>query len=90
MKIENYYQKNGFIFGVSSRYNFGWHHQVFRFRNLETARLWLETEEHDFRERELCSLSRARKIAGNHAKYHDIEGYNHIHGFCIDHETRYL
>ena len=60
MKPENYFKKNGYIYGVSSKYYFGrWTGYVKRFENMETAKKWLNTEEYDFLERELCSRSKA-------------------------------
>lgn len=60
-----YFEKNGFIFGISSAYNFGkWSHKVYRFTDLSEAEKWLYTEEYDFRDRELCSKTRAEKLCG--------------------------
>ena len=65
MKAERYFKKNGKIYGVSSKFDFGtWNHTVYAFDDLETAEEWLENEEYDFRERELTSRSRAIKLAG--------------------------
>ena len=62
---EKYFEKNGFIYGVSSKYNFGhWDHRVCKFTDLEKAKKWLRTEEYDFRERELCSKAKAISYAG--------------------------
>ncbi len=62
MKPETYFEKNGCIYGVSSKYNFGrWTGYAKKFDNLEEAYLWLFTEEYDFRERELCSLTEAKR-----------------------------
>lgn len=56
------------IYGVSSKFNFGkWEHNVYVFENEETAQKWLNTEEYDFRERELMSESKAVKLAGKTA-----------------------
>ena len=56
------------IYGVSSRYSFGmWNHRVYKFNNTETADKWLNTEEADFRMRELMSKTAAMKLAGNRA-----------------------
>lgn len=66
--MEKYFDKNGFIYGVSSKYDFGkWNHRVRKFTNLEEANEWLNTEERDFRERELMSKSRAIELAGRKA-----------------------
>lgn len=67
MKASTYFKKNGYIYGVLSKYPFGWSHTVYKFDNLDEAEEWLETEEYDFRERELCSKSRAAFLAGNTA-----------------------
>ena len=56
------------IYGVSSRYEFGcWNHRVYKFNDKETAEKWLNTEEADFRMRELMSKTAAMKVAGNRA-----------------------
>ena len=58
----NYFEKNGFIYGDSYKYEFGhWSHNVKKFENFEEAEKWLETEEYDFRERELISKTEAKK-----------------------------
>ena len=65
---ENYFNKNGFIYGVSSKFEFNeWHHAVTKFTDLKKAEKWLETEQYDFRERELCSKTQAIKYAGKKA-----------------------
>lgn len=57
-----YFEKNGFIYGDSYKYNFGrWDHNVTKFTDLEKAEKWLITEQNDFRSREFISLSEARK-----------------------------
>lgn len=56
------------IYGVSSKYMFGeWNHSVVKFENHEDASTWLETEEYDFREREIMSKTKAIKLAGKKA-----------------------
>ena len=56
------------IYGVSSRYEFGlWNHRVYKFSDKETADKWLNTEEVDFRMRELMTKTAAMKLAGNRA-----------------------
>ena len=56
------------IYGVSSRYEFGmWNHKVYKFYDKETADKWLNTEEAEFRMRELMTKSEATKLAGNRA-----------------------
>ena len=64
MKAETYYKKHGKIYGVSSRYEFGWKHTVYVFDSLEEAEKWLRTETCCFAERELCSRTRAEQITG--------------------------
>lgn len=65
MRADNYFKKNGRIYGVSSKYEFGkWSHIGYVFTSMEKAEKWLHTEEHDFRERELMSKSRAEKLCG--------------------------
>ena len=56
------------IYGVSSRFEFGmWNHRVHKFNNKETAEKWLNTEEAEFRMRELMTKTEATKLAGNRA-----------------------
>ena len=56
------------IYGVSSRFDFGlWNHRVYKFNDKETAEKWLNTEEADFRMRELMAKTEATKLAGNKA-----------------------
>ena len=56
------------IYAVSSRYSFGmWNHRVYKFRDKETADKWLNTEEADFRMRELMTKTEATKLAGDRA-----------------------
>ncbi|MBO0474840.1 hypothetical protein JZO86_14145 [Enterococcus ureasiticus] len=56
------------IYGVSSKCVFGvWEHVVYEFVNPEQANEWLESEEYDFRERELMSKTAATKLAGKKA-----------------------
>ena len=56
------------IYGVSSRYEFGmWNHKVYKFYDKATAEKWLNTEEADFRMRELMTKTEATKLAGNRA-----------------------
>lgn len=63
-----YFEKNGTIYGVSSKFNFGtWNHKVVKFNDYEKAEEWLYTEEYDFRERELMSKTAAIKLAGKKA-----------------------
>ena len=56
------------IYGVSSRFDFGlWNHRVYKFNDKETAENWLNTEEADFRMRELMTKTEATKLAGSRA-----------------------
>ena len=58
----NYFEKNGFIFGDSVRFDFGrWSHKIVKFTDWEKAERWLHTEGYDFRERELISKTTAKK-----------------------------
>lgn len=64
MNYKNYFEKNGYIYGVSTKYEFGrWTGYAKKFTNLDEAEKWLETEEYDFRERELCSKTKASQFA---------------------------
>jgi hypothetical protein len=59
---KSYFEKTGFIFGDSSKYEFGkWSHTIEKFTNLEDAEKWLNTEQFDFREREFISKSKAKE-----------------------------
>ena len=56
------------IYGVSSKYDFGaWNHKVYVFDDRDSAEKWLNTEERDFRERELMTKTAAIKLAGRKA-----------------------
>lgn len=58
MKAATYFAKYNKIYGVSYKNAFGrWTGYVKMFKSLEAAEKWLETEEYDFRTRELGSLS---------------------------------
>lgn len=55
-------------YGVSSKFDFGtWSHVVYVFHDKESAEKWLDTEEYDFRERELMTKTAAIKLAGRKA-----------------------
>lgn len=59
---KNYFDKNGFIFGDSAKFSFGkWEHRIVKFTDFSEAEKWLNTEEYDFRERELISKTAAKK-----------------------------
>ena len=56
------------IYGVSSRYELCmWNRKVYKFHDKTTADKWLNTEEPEFRMRELMTKSEATKHAGNRA-----------------------
>ena len=60
---KNYFEKNGFIFGDSCKYEFGtWHHRITKFTSFKDALKWLDTEEYDFRTREFISKTSAKKL----------------------------
>lgn len=68
MKAKNYCKKNGFIYGVSSKFEFGrWNYCFYKFTEYESALKWLDTEEYNFRERELMSKSKFVKYFGKKA-----------------------
>lgn len=57
-----YFEKNGKIYGTSTKFEFGkWHGYAVEFNSWEEAENWLYTEEYDFRERELVSKTEAKK-----------------------------
>lgn len=65
MKVSTYFEKTGKIYGVSSKFEFGaWNHIVKVFDDFEEATEWLNTEEYDFRERELMSKTAAERLTG--------------------------
>ena len=62
MRPATYFTKTGFIYGISEKYSFGrWNGYAIRFTSLEDAEEWLHTEEYDFRERRLCSMTEVKK-----------------------------
>ena len=64
------------IYGVSSKFFFGtWNHRVYKFSDKATAEKWLNTEEAEFRMRELMTKSEAMKLAGNRAVLNAEEIY---------------
>lgn len=68
MKAENYFKKNGCIYGISEKLVFGyWTGYSVKFDNLEEAKAWLNREEYDFRMRSLVSKTAAKKypLIGN-------------------------
>lgn len=57
---KKYFEKNGFIFGDSWKYEFGaYQHNIKKFTDYGKAVEWLYTEEYDFRTREFVSKSAA-------------------------------
>lgn len=62
------------IYGVSSKNNFNnWEHTVYVFNTKEEAEKWLNTEEYDFREREIMTKTAAIKLAGKKAVDNALE-----------------
>ena len=62
MKATNYFEKNGYIYGVSEKFNFGrLVGYAKKFDSLEEANRWLATEECDFRTRSLVSKTYAKR-----------------------------
>ena len=62
MKVETYFKKNGFVYGVSEKFSFGrWVGYSRKFDSLEKAYKWLNTEEEGFRERSLVSKTYAKR-----------------------------
>lgn len=56
------------LYGVSTKYDFGWHHTVTGpFPTEEEARKWLSAEEYEFREREIMGKTAAIRLAGRAA-----------------------
>lgn len=72
MKYTNYFKKTGKVYGVSSKFDFGkWNHIGYEFDDIENAEKWLNTEESNFRERELMSKTAAEKLCGKGYKFID-------------------
>lgn len=68
MVLEENIMSNRKIYGVSSKFEFGsWNHVVYVFDNMKITEKWLNTEEYDFREREIMSKTSAIKLAGKEA-----------------------
>ena len=68
MDYKKYFEKNGVVYGVSSKFAFGrWSHSGKAFTSVEEAEKWLTTEQHDFRERELVSKSKLISMIGKSA-----------------------
>lgn len=66
MTVQQYFNRYGKIYGASYKYSFGrWTGYIKEFTNLEQAQEWLNTEEQDFRQRELGSLSRCAYLVSN-------------------------
>lgn len=70
--------KQKLIYGISSKYEFGkWSHRIVVFDDQEKANAWLQTEEYDFRERELFySESKAIRLLGKGGKNQLAEARN--------------
>lgn len=63
MDYRKYFKKNGKVYGVSYKYVFGkWTGYTREFTDLAEAEKWLNTEEYDFRERELGSKTHCNNI----------------------------
>ena len=69
--VENYFKKNGFVYGVAYKYDFGeWKCYTCRkFTNLEKAYEWLYAEKGNFLTSELVSKTTAKKLVGNERMY---------------------
>lgn len=81
MTVEQYFEKTGKIYGVSSKFDFGkWEHIGYVFTEIEKAYEWLKTEEHGFRERELMSKYKAQKLCGGNYEFNsqEILTYNYL------------
>lgn len=71
---KKYFEKNGFIFGNSYKFEFGkYSNHITEFKNFEEAEKWLHTEEADFRTREFISKTEAMKILSNASKQQGAE-----------------
>lgn len=64
MNYKKYFEKNGCVYGISTKFNFGrLEGYSKKFTSLEEAEKWLETEEYDFRTRELCGKTKASQFS---------------------------
>ena len=62
MKVETYFKKNGFVYVLSEKFEFGkWNGYAKKFDNLEDSYKFLNTEEADFRVRSLTSKTYVKK-----------------------------
>lgn len=62
MKVENYFKKNGYIYGVSEKFDFGrLVGYAKKFDSMEKANEWLATDEGDFRTRSLVPKTYAKR-----------------------------
>ena len=62
MKAEKYFEKNGVVYGVSEKFNFGrLTGDSKKSDSMEKANEWLNTEECDFRTRSLVSKTYAKR-----------------------------
>lgn len=61
-RAQKYFAKNGFIFGDSYKYEFGWKHWITKFTDWDEAIEWFNTEQYDFRTREFISKTEAQKL----------------------------
>lgn len=58
-----YFNKNKMVFGVSYKGNYDFFNtQIVKFNSWASAIEWLNTEEYDFKSRELISKTRAKNI----------------------------
>lgn len=61
MTNKAYFKRYGKIYGVSYKYAFGrWSGYIKEFSSLETAEKWLNTDEGNFRTRELGSFAHCK------------------------------
>jgi len=57
---KDFFDENGFVYGISYKPGDRFSGQFHIFYDWEEAQKWLETEQYDFRERELCSEQTVR------------------------------
>ena len=75
MTARNYFNKNRCIYGIT--FEAGSPVEFRLFRNLKSAERWMNHEECSFRERELCSKSRAAEYIGLYKFNYCMEAYEH-------------
>lgn len=68
-----YFNKNKMVYGVSCKGNYDFFNtQIVKFNSWESATKWLNTEEYDFKSRELISKTEAKNINNDYKLGYNI------------------